>query len=278
MKYFPDIIIYNTKTLFFILISCVFLLTDSANAQSQANENKPVLRVIFSDDLKPWILNSNDKIEGVYPAIIHEIAGALNLQVELMEYPLKRCETMMEHGEADIIIGIKDTGQRKKYIDFLKTPYRSSSAKVFYMRSGEINKLNRFDDLYKIRVGTKLGNKYFPDFDDDKRIQKESVNSEEQNFSKLLVNRIDAVIIPEDRGEFLVSTLNLRGKVKKAQYQYHDGSPRFIGISKKSPYIKDIKKFNNVMKKISENGVLESLYMKHFFNKYNIRTDSFRWR
>lgn len=278
MKYLLDIIRNGYKTFSLILIAGIIFFTDSVNSESLANENKPVLRVVFSDDLKPWILNSADKIEGVYPAIIVEIAEELNLQVELMEYPLKRCETMMEHGEVDIIIGIKDTVQRKKYIEFLKTPYRSSSAKVFYMRSGERNRLNRFDDLYKIRVGTKLGNKYYPDFDDNKHINKEYVNSEEQNFSKLLVNRIDAVIIPEDRGEFLVSALNLRGKVEKAQYQYPDGSPRYIGISKRSPYIKDIKKFNSVMKKISENGMLESLYMKHFFNKYNIRTDSFRWR
>lgn len=278
MKFFTDMIRHIIKTFFIILITGIIFLTGSVNAESLENETKPVLRVVFSDDLKPWIFSNDDKIEGVYPAIIVEIAGALNYQIEMMEYPLKRCETMMEHGEADIIIGIKDTLQRKKYIEFLKTPYRSSSAKVFYMRSGEINKLNRFDDLYKIRVGTKLGNKYFPDFDNDMHISKEDVNSEEQNFSKLLVNRIDAVIIPEDRGEFLVSALNLRGKVKKAYYKYPDGTPRFIGISKKSPYIKDIKKFNYVMKKISENGMLESLYMKHFFNKYNIRTDSFRWR
>jgi len=289
MKYFLKFTQYELKArckmkivflLYYILTVFItaFIPTDAAIADTIRNDNKPVLRVVFSDDLKPWIFNNNGIIEGTYPAIILELAKELNFKADLVQYPLKRCESIMATGEADLIIGLKDTKERGKYIKFFKIPYRTSSAKVFYMRNGEKHKLKRFEDLYQLRVGTKLGTKYFSGFDENKNISKEDVNNEEQNFYKLLAHRIDAIIIPEDRGEFLISILNLRDKVEKASYQYPDGSPRYIGMSKKSPFIKDIKKFNSAMKKIAENGTLESLYMKHFFNKYSIRTDSFRWR
>ncbi len=261
-------IYFSTVSVIFVSMLIIFLSVsfciNPVIAADTDNNNKPVLKVIFSDDLKPWIFNVNGKLEGVYPEIIIELSNELNMTAEFMQYPLKRCEVMMEQGDADLMIGLKDTDERKKYIEFLKTPYRLSSTKVFYVRKGEKKKLEKFNDLYKLRIGTKLGTRYYPGFDDDKKIKKEDVNNEEQNFHKLLTNRIDALIIPEDRGEYLVSILNLNGKVEKASFNYPDGSPRFIGISKKSLYIKDLKKFNSAMKKMDDNGVLENLYMKHF--------------
>ncbi len=260
-----------------ILLIGLFFSAPSIAAASE-NEKEPVLIAIFSDDLKPWNFIVDGNIEGVYPAIIKELANELNIRVELRSYPLKRCEAMMEQGEADLMIGLKDTPLRKQYIEFLHTPYRLSSAKVFYVRTGERNRLKSYNALYKLRVGTELGTKYFHEFDEDKKIIKEYVKNEEQNFYKLIARRIDVLIIPEDRGEFLVSTLNIRDKVEKASYRFPDGSPRYIGISKKSSHVKDIKRFNTAMSKIVNSGELENLYMKHFFNKYNIHVDSFRWR
>ncbi len=261
-----------------VLVICtvvVFVLP--VNGASE-NKNEIVLKAVFSEDLKPWSYVKDGKIEGVYPAIISELAKELNIKAEFKSYPIKRCEVLMEQGEADLMIGIKDTQQRKKYIEFLKTPYRLSSAKVFYTRTGDKGKLKRFKDLYNLTVGVELGTKYFPEFDNDHKIVKEYVSNEEQNFYKLIARRIDVLIIPEDRGEFLISTLNMRDKIEKASYRFSDGSPRYIGISKKSPFIKDIKKFDAAMKKLAGNGTLEKLYMKNFFDKYNINVNSFRWR
>lgn len=186
---------------------------------------------------------------------------------------------MMEEGSADIIIGVKDTPDRKKYIQFLTTPYRQSSSKVFYLQKGKGSLVKEYDDLYQLRViGIKIGAKYFKRFNQDPKLNKHSVISNTQNFHMLQKGRVDAVIIAEDQGEFLISTLGLREEFEKSPYFYKDSSPRFVGISKKSQHINKLEAFDIAMRQISESGQLEQIMIEHFFKKYKIPQNALNWK
>ncbi len=226
---------------------------------SEKSYSKESLVVAFSL-LPPWKVINSGQFEGAYAELIRELAKKLNMQIEFNKCPLKRCLKMMEDGTADIIIGINDHSERKKYIQFINTPIKMSTAKVFYLKKGGRHTIQKYEDLKKLKViGTKLGAKYFTQFDNDTELHKYPVTDNTQILLMLILDRIDAVAISEDQGEYLISMLRIRGEVEKAIYSHKDYSPRYIGISKKSHYFSKIDKIESAMNQISESGRLDEI-------------------
>jgi len=258
----------------YLCLSVAISLPNLALANSAA-EGKLV--IAFSQ-LAPWKSYENGQFKGAYAALGREIAKRLNMTASFELCSLKRCLSMMKVGYADIIIGIKDTSERQQYMHFLSTPYRGSTAKVFYLLKESSYEIKAYEDLYNVtKIGEKMGGKYFPRFDKDTALPKEPVNNNKQNFLKLERGRIDVVVIAEDQGEFLIHQLGLRDKIKKAEFFYKDYSPRYLGVSKKSSHINKLNEFEKVMAEIKSSGALRKIMIDHFFHPYNIPTTQFQW-
>ncbi|EPJ46473.1 MAG: hypothetical protein OFPI_34000 [Osedax symbiont Rs2] len=257
------------------LILGLVLLLESSTAMSYASEGKLV--IAFSE-LPPWKVFNNNKFEGAYAALAREIAKRLNMQPKFELCSLKRCLFMMQVGHADIIIGVKNTLERQQYIEFLNTPYRASSAKVFYTLRNSRYAPDKYQDLYAVpSIGTKIGAKYFPRFDRDDSLKKVPAPNNKQNFSKLVRHKIDLILIAEDQGEFLIHQLKLRDQLKKANFYYRDQSPRYVGLSKKSINFSKLERIQTAMTEIKKSGTLRQIMLDNFFVPYNIATDQFHW-
>ena len=236
------------------------------------------ITIAFPEGTEPWILTVNDSISGVYPAIMKELAKRTGRTAKFQALPLARAEAMLKIGSIDLIIGLKDTEERKAFLHFLDTPYRYSSSKIFYVRKGEGNRLRSYEDLYVLKVGTQRGTKYFAKFDEDLNLHKEEVHLEDQNFQKLVFSHVDVLIIPEDRGEFILTKLGLRDKVERAPFFFQDETPRFIAISKFSSAIKDVPAYEVAMKTIRDDGTLGRLYQENYISLYKVSPNSVRWK
>jgi polar amino acid transport system substrate-binding protein len=129
------------------------------------------IRVPFSP-LSPWKFVDENGFSGAYAELVRAIAREVKMPIEFIECPLKRCLRLMETGEANLIIGVKGSADRLVYIRFLETPYRTSSAKVFFVRKGLGKSVQKYSDLDGLKIGTKLGAKYFKRFDRDTTIRK----------------------------------------------------------------------------------------------------------
>jgi len=236
---------------------------------------KETLIIAFSK-LPPWKVIQNNEFKGVYAELAREISKEAGFNIEFKACPLKRCLHMMKIGSADLIIGVNHTEDRKKYIQFLSTPYRCSTSKVFYLRKNEHRSIEMYDDLYNFEhIGVKRGAKYNKEFDADVYLPKSPVLENNTNFYKLLKYRINTLIIEEAQGEFLIHKLQIRDRVKKAVFYFQDESYRYVGISKKSRHFKDFKLFNSAMLNISKSGKLNQLIREHYLIPYEITSGSF---
>ena len=237
-----------------LLIISLFIST-SVNAHNK-------LVVAFSE-LPPYKMVHKGKFIGPYAELSREIAKILALDVEFKLCSLKRCLRLMENGAADMIIGVKHAQSRQRYIQFLSTPYRSSIAKVFYLRMSEHRPLATYDDLYNFEhIGVKSGAKYFAKFDSDNYLQKVSVSTNSQNFAKLTHRRINTMIINAAQGEYLVQTLGLQHKVKQADFTINEKSFRYVGISKRSIHMLNFQDFEKAMLSIVDSGLLNCIMAK----------------
>jgi polar amino acid transport system substrate-binding protein len=259
----------------FIILAGMIVMVCSASSLAAAAE---VFKAALMGDMEPFVFAEGDAFNGVYPKVMQELARRIGLEIELVQCPAKRCELWMQSGKADMIIGMRDTPERKVYVEFLTVPHRVGSTRVFYLLRGNGSRLQRYEDLYGLRIGVELGTRYFEPFDSDPKITREEAPLQELNFQKLLKGRVDAVLTPEDRGEYYLSKLGIRDKVERAAYVYKDSLPRYIGISRKSPLMTRYDQLNKAMRDMVESGSLERIYDDYYFKRYAIPPGSFHIR
>jgi polar amino acid transport system substrate-binding protein len=228
--------------------------------------------VLAFDELLPWKTEDQGVYGGAYTEIVRELARRGKLDLEIRPCPLKRCLFMLEHGDADVIIGLRQTPERRRFLHFLATPYRERGAdRVFYTHKGGNTVIRDYADLAPLRIGVKLGAEYFDRFDRDEVLQKEPVKDMDTNFRKLAMGRIDTILIPEDQGEALIADLHLEGQLEKARYRVADsGAARSIAVSRKSVSADRLKALEGAMRDMAKDGTLTSLYKRYYYDQYNI--------
>lgn len=235
--------------------------------------------ILAFDELPPWKTIEGGKYGGAYVEIAHELARRVGLPLHAVNCPLKRCLQMLEEGSADLAIGFKDSTERRKYLHFLATPYRTRSAdRVFYVLKEKPVAIGSYTDLAGLRIGVKLGAAYFDRFDHDSTLNKAAARDMEVNFRKLVLGRLDTVLVPEDQGEALINKLGMRDLVEKASFRQSDLTPRAVGISKKSTYAPMIARFDTAMADMVRDGTLERLYRLHYYDAYKIPTGAVQIR
>ena len=248
--------------------TCALLLAGWVGSASALQA--PPLVFAFSE-LAPWKTKTGDQFGGAYTEIVRELARRVGRELRIVECPHARCLLMLSTGEADLAIGIQQSTERDAYLTFLRTPYRkSASDRVFYVRRGDARRILRFEDLQNLRIGTKPGSEYFDRFDDDTTLHKEAALTNTANLRKLLLNRLDAVVMPEDQGAVLLNELNLTGKLVTAVYREHDAIPRSVAISLKSASIELLPRLDEAMQAMRRDGTLAAIYDKHYYKRYRV--------
>lgn len=231
--------------------------------------------VLAFDELHPWQTYEAGVHGGAYTEIVRELARRAQLPLLIRNCPLQRCLYMLEHGEADIIIGLKATPDRQRFLHFLNTPYRKqSSDKVFYVAKGKGRLLRSYADLARMRIGVTYGARYFERFDQDAGLIRDVVPYNDANFRKLAMGRVDTVLIPEDQGEAQVARLGLEGVVEKAHYREPDPSPRSIAMAKKSPHADKLTTFELAMASLVKDGTLAALIQRYYYDNNRVPADA----
>ncbi|WP_163349243.1 transporter substrate-binding domain-containing protein [Desulfovibrio sp. JC010] len=225
--------------------------------------------IVPTDHYPPWRLAENDTdISGIHIELTDHLLKQLGLKAEYVLRPWSRCLLMLERGTADIMAGLLKTKERSEYLIYLDPPYSNKDIKAFYVRHGNSGTIKSYSDLVGMKIGTTLGNSYFPKFDNDTQLQKDPAQNEETCFKKLLYNRIDTVIISEDTGDYLVNKHGYQGRIEKAEYKYSLPLSVYFAVSKKSPLADRIPELEAAMKKMVESGEVRKM-VNNFLKKQN---------
>jgi polar amino acid transport system substrate-binding protein len=216
--------------------------------------------IIAINSAPPYRIIEGKKISGIYVEIIKEVFINSEIKIIFKEMPLKRGLESMRNGEVDLILGPNKTEERSEYIYFIEKYPFPKEDKIFYYNE-EKNKIVKYEDLYKKRIGVLRGAVYFKRFDEDKILNKEEVNDYLQGVQKVKGKRNDVIIIPELQGDYLLRESKI--DLKKSPFKV-EGNFSYIGVSKKSKKIKKIiEQIEEGMKKILDNKKYEEILMKY---------------
>jgi polar amino acid transport system substrate-binding protein len=202
--------------------------------------------------------------DGPDAQIIKAIAHKLQAKLILRYAPFKRRLQLMKSGEIDFMIGLLKTSQRERFIHYLLPAYKSRSDTVFFVPKGKATKVLRYEDLYRLKIGTTFGSKYFPRFDEDNRLRKEAVSSGISNFKKLLKGRIDAVVCPEGAGIDMIHQMGISDQVAIAVYRFAQAKYVYVGVSRKSDLMDQIAMVEAVVRKMVKNGDIRKIIVHYY--------------
>lgn len=259
------------------VLCCWLSLILSSAAQADVSSPPKLRHAVFH--MPPWSMQENEQFVGAHIEIIRELASRLSTELEWIDCPIDRCQVLLEAGEADIVIGLRPTNIRERYLRYLNPPFlQRGYPKVFYLRRESDHALNHYQDLYRYRIGVVRGSKLFDQFDQDRKLQIDYAEDVESNFRKLLLGRIDVVAVPEGRGEYALRLLNIRDQVQKAGFRVNDDTPRRIAISQRSPWHEHLSLLEKTLAEMVREKRIERIIEQHYLQPYGIARDAISLR
>jgi len=143
-----------------IILLCISAIT-------QGTEKQESIRIAIHTE-PPYAELIDGKYTGIHIDIINVLANQLIKKIIYVPCPVVRCLKLLEEGKADMIVGLRKTNKRKKYLAYLPQPFDIQKFPLhFYLRTDSRVIINKYEDLKNLNVGTIRGASYFNAFDND---------------------------------------------------------------------------------------------------------------
>lgn len=158
----------------------------------------------FDEANPPFMYASAARPAGIYPALVEAAFRHLATPVTLQARPWGRCLLELDLGIAGVGGLYKNTEREGKY-DY-STPIFFERLEVYFRHSHPV-RFTRLEDLHGLRVGVLRGWSYGDEFDDARKrgvFSVEETASDELNFRKLELGRLDVLIAVREAGNVLM--------------------------------------------------------------------------
>lgn len=256
------------KKLLCFAICCLLIHSQSVWA---CTDGKAVIS--GSIDYPPLSWREGNKLVGTNIELVQNILSEKDVEATTDEGgPWKRVLERARRGEVDILVGVRKTPEREKYLTYIEPQITPAVQGVFLMAK-DVDNYQGWETLKGMAGGIKLGASFGDEFD---AYAKENLHIEEtrtlaQNFKKLTSGRIDYIL-----GPLMTIILNLQKEDLIGEVINSDIEllvlDEYVAISKKSECIEYIDHFSTQVKSHLEDGRLDTI-MEKYFEKWIIENN-----
>lgn len=225
---------------------------------AKAAEAKPL--VLAFNTFSPWkTLDAQGQPAGPYTEIVKMLAQRLSARLVILPCPIQRCLQAMQQGQADVVIGVRNSADRDSYIDFIDPPYAPATPLAIYLRRNDSRHVQRYADLYALNLGVVEGVSYLPLLDHDKRIQRDFAPNSLSNFRKLLAGRVDAIIASRGNAEALILGQGWQNQLKRQPLLLDGQDERRLGLARHSVWYPQRARFSTILQSMLQDGSIARL-------------------
>ncbi|QSI78513.1 substrate-binding periplasmic protein [Niveibacterium microcysteis] len=220
-------------------------------------QGRPTRLVTF--DYPPFMVaDSAGQLSGLMIDVVTEAFKRMGKAVRIELYPFSRCLAMVEAGDADAMFTIKRTPQREARYLFPKEPVLTQHY-VFFVRSNSALEFKgTLTDFANTTIGVVDNTSYGGTFDAAVKQgvfkKLDTAPNYESNFRKLLVGRVDAVIISQVVGQAIVKRLNAAEQVRVSGPAVETAMSYMMFNKKTQPAL--ISEFDKAIASMREDGTL----------------------
>lgn len=225
---------------------------------------------LASSDFFSYTMRSGDgdRAQGIAVDISREIFRRIGEPAEFYEMPFKRCIEYLKAGSPvdGVFLTIK-TPERLAAAEFSDELFRVTYQLYYSAGRKRPFEWNSFSDLKAFKIGARAGFSYSPEWTAARAkngLSVEEVKSDEANVRKLLLGRVDLIILTTAAAKAFDRDPAFASKLKKAGGSMVVGNPPgFIAISKKSKKVKLIPSINRAIADMKNDGMLERILRGH---------------
>lgn len=135
------------------------------------------------------------------------------------------------------------------------------------MPKGQAQKIKTYDDLAGLRIGTITGSKYFVRFDQDEQLIKEAAPQASNNYKKLVLGRLDAVVQDEANGIELIHRHGLAQDIEMAHFRFSREKHVYFGISKTAWMMEERDRITQVLEEMITSGRIKAILRAYYMEK-----------
>ena len=249
------------KSLLILLVLILGIISCGiGNSGKESGETKGKKLIVGTDGVfPPFGYMENGKVVGFDMDLISEIAKNLGYEVEFKVQSFDSLIPALKVGKLDVIAsGMSATEERKNSVDFTDEYFMSKQ--VYLRKKGNTEVVSK-DSLKGKKIGVQLGTIQEIEA---KKIDGGQVMPNEATANiimELNAGKTDAVILED------IVALEYMKKNPDIEIFYEEELPAGMAFAfDKGKHTELIKKFNEELKKLKENGKYEEL-----INKYNLK-------
>lgn len=218
--------------------------------------------IIVSADWAPYEFVENGQIKGISVDIVNEVFNRMGYKVTNKVLPFSRAIEMLEKGEVDMILDVKNTVARQEIGIFSKEPIITTSTSLFVKNNSNIEFDGYILDLKPYKIGIVRDYSYGEEFDTyikNNILKTEVVDDNMQNVNKVLDERLDICI--ENRLVMLneLRATNNEHKLKELKPEIHE-TPVYGWFTKKKNLRQMIEEFDKKLVEVKQDGTFEKIY------------------
>lgn len=247
------------------LPACVLtlsILLAGMHAAYAQTTSPPLLVYAFSVFAPFKVQDKNGLPGGPYTELLQILAQRSGVRLQAVQCPLQRCLSMLQHGHADITIGIRGNTERDRYLTFIDPPFAKATATVFLQRHDDPREIRQYSDLYPLRVGVVEGASYFARFDADRQIQRDATSNGSLALQKLAAQRFDVLIINAKQAQVLATEIST-ARFRRAPLAITGEQPRRIAIATHSAKAQALKpRLSSELQKMLQDGTVQRILAK----------------
>lgn len=245
------------KTLIFALLLCSI----PGAAQDARAEGHPYR--IICDIWPPYQIQDGNTVSGFSADVVRAVFDRLDEKTgKIDHYPWKRALSDFKAGHADAIFSANYTKARLEYARY---PAETLLDTPWIIWSHQSQAITSLADLKGKTIGVVDGYSYTPAFWEfiRKHCRVEAANSDESNFRKLELGRLDAIVAEYGNGSYLVSELGRTAIVAHPEITIKkDGL--YIMFNKKIVTERFVETFSNELKAFKKSDEYKRLYQTYF--------------
>lgn len=211
----------------------------------------------------PIMWKEGNNIIGAGPELVKLLFKDLNVTVKTpYSGDWNKVQQEAKEGRVDVLVGLYMTEDRKAFFEY-SNPYAKDPV-VAFVAKGKGFPYSKWDDLVGKKGVTTVGDSFGQAFD---RFLAEKLTvtrsaTVEESFSRLLKGRADYFIYAMYSGLFEADKLGMTNKVELLSKEVCVEN-WYIGISKKSPYVKYLPQINKKLDELINNGTVDRLIEKY---------------
>lgn len=213
---------------------------------------------------KPLHWYDGKELRGASIDLARQVLDEMKVPYEILYVgPWPRVLKLAEVGRVDVVMSLKNTPDRREYMEFTSTPSFSNPMAVF-VRQDKAFSFTRWEDLIGKHGGVNAGDHYGEGFDEflQDQLQVEATTEMSANFRKLAIGRIDYFVTGLYPG--LSYLADHPGKVPmQALPRPINMGVVHVGFSRKSPCLYLLPEFERRLRQLAERHETDKLLDKH---------------